>query len=119
MIESYAERYRRESEEQTNDLVKGDAQDPYGNRIMIGSTVAYNYSGEVRMGVVQKLSRRLKYGYSKGYIEVKLIPGRIDKGYSRISKVTRPENLIVLNSPEEAGIRTPVSGDSGSNLAIR
>lgn len=83
--------------------------DFYGSDIRKGSTVAYNYSGEVRIGTVislQKWQANKTWGHVFRYkIEVE------EKSSRFISKVTSPLNLVVINDRREHREDIPRSQD--------
>ena len=64
--------------------------DPYKQKIVIGSTVAYNYSGSVRIGTVLSLERKSFKKYPKFRIQIQ----ERDEGFT--STITSPHNLVVI-----------------------
>lgn len=65
-------------------------KDYYGNEIQVGKQVAFNLSGEVRLGVVTGFKPSRVYYMKTPYIIVQ------ELGTKKDSKITRPTNLVVL-----------------------
>jgi len=85
-------------------------EDCYGNEILPGQRVAYNFSGEVRMGIVTKVNQKS--------IKIARIDPASRKGFysysrnNKISKVTSPRNLVVLHS---TALAANLEGEDGSD----
>ena len=71
--------------------------DYYGKPVQPGVRVAYNYSGEVRLGSVINVQFCTRYGKTHRfnklpYLKIKIIPD----GQTFESTVTNPNNLVVI-----------------------
>lgn len=64
-------------------------QDYRGAELVEGATVAFNYSGAVRIGQIVKISETNRYG-RRGYLF------HVRHPYG-VSKVTNKDNLVVIN----------------------
>lgn len=72
--------------------------DPYNQKIRVGSRVAYNYQGQVRIGLVTSLERwnhndRWSGNRTRWRIQIQ------EQKEGFVSKVTHPRNLVVI--PDE------------------
>ena len=75
------------------DLLK----DPYDKDVVIGSKVAYNYQGEVRIGTVTGMERwvhKWRGGKGNTSIKYKISIREQEAGYT--SQISHPKNLVVL-----------------------
>lgn len=71
--------------------------DPYGTEIVPDVVVAYNYQGQVRLGVVQEVKCAKRYGRDKDYSGNPYVCIKVkQQGTEEISKVTSGNNLVVL-----------------------
>ena len=75
--------------------------DAYGSSITNGVKVAYNYAGEVRIGKVLEVKESKRYGKVKDwtgapYVVIHIEMSPTPKEVSKISKVTNPRNLVVI-----------------------
>ena len=70
-------------------------KDNRGTEIEIGQTVVYNFSGEIAIGKLEKITERKRYGYTYNEFHIRR---QSPKGSwtKDVSKVTRPENLMVI-----------------------
>jgi hypothetical protein len=75
-------------------------KDYRSSEIVVGAMVAFNYSGDVQLGVVTGFSRsKTKWWTLNGY---ELIPSILVESLhepGRISRVKRPTSLVVLATP--------------------
>ena len=76
--------------------------DPYGVEIEVGSRVAYNYQGEVRLGDVIEFKESRRYYMDTPYILIR------ESVSGKTSRVSRPVNLVVLTGVENSGVRVRV-----------
>lgn len=66
-------------------------RDFYSNEIAPGARVAFNLSGEVRIGFIDEVKTQMRYGRLSDLIIVNEV------GTNKKSKVTSRRNLVVLN----------------------
>lgn len=81
-----------------------DVLDFYGKPIVNGSEVAFNYSGEVRMGHVFSVELVKRYGETHNkwtkepYVKITIIPlGSKNWAATKPSVITNRHNLVVLS----------------------
>jgi hypothetical protein len=67
-------------------------EDYRGAPLTEGATVAFNYSGEVKIGTIVKVSETNRYGRRGHLFHVRHPYG--------VSKVTNKNNLVVINEQE-------------------
>lgn len=74
--------------------------DIYGNILKAGILVAFNYSGEVRLGKLLSIKTATKYGKTHDYSGEPYIKLEVQhQGSANTSTITRRQNLVVLPAP--------------------
>jgi hypothetical protein len=77
-----------------------DHRDAYGNEIRQGSLVAYNYSGAVRLGTVEAIKPRVRYGEGiNKWTNRPFYAYHVkEKSSGKVSKIRYIKNLIAVTA---------------------
>jgi len=70
-------------------------KDARGTEIEVGQTVAFNFSGEIAVGVIERIAPSKRYGHEDTVFHVRRIT-HTGHWAKPVSRVTRPQNLLVL-----------------------